>query len=164
MNKNKLEKIILNTGVGRFSTLPNFEEKTFPAIVEEFSVLAGQKPEARQAKKSIAGFKLRAGTVVGLKTTLRGIRMDNFFKKLLNATLPRIRDFRGISKTSIDGNGNLTIGIKDHLVFPELNPEASKVNFGLEITMVPKIPIRDQVKAIEFYQSLRVPFKKNNDL
>lgn len=160
MNKNKLEKIILNVGVGRLSALPNFTEKTLPAIIEESSALAGQKPQIRQAKKSIAGFKLRAGTAVGLKTTLRGLRMERFFKKLLNVVLPRIRDFRGISKISVDNSGNLSMGIKEHLVFPELNPETSKANFGLEITIVPKIQIRNHDKAIEFYKSLGIPFKK----
>ena len=160
MNQNKLEKIVLNVGVGRLSALPNFTEKMLPEISGELSEIAGQKPQIRQAKKSIAGFKLRAGTPVGLKATLRGLRMDRFLKKLLNVTLPRIRDFRGISKTSVDNSGNLTMGIKEHLVFPELNPETSKVNFGLEITIVPKIQIRNHDKAIEFYKALGVPFKK----
>ena len=154
-----LEKVVVNVGTGRFSALPNFEDKTLPELVKELSIITGQKPSARPATKSIAGFKLRAGTVVGLKITLRKKRMNEFIKKLLNIALPRVRDFRGIKRESVDANGNLTIGLKDHFIFPEIIPELSKVNFGMEITFVPKI--QNKEKAVELYKELRIPFKKS---
>lgn len=158
-NYKQLEKIVINVGTGRLSAQPNFEEKTLPAVMEELSSITGQKPAVRRAKKSIAGFKLRMGTTVGLKTTLRKKRMSEFLRKLTNVALPRVRDFRGISQTAIDENGNLTIGLKEHLVFPEVNPETSKASFGLEITLVPKF--RDKEKAVELYKELGIPFGKN---
>mgnify|MGYP001589661423 FL=1 len=152
-----LEKVVVNVGTGRFSALPNFEDKTLPELIKELSLITGQKPSARSATKSIAGFKLRAGTVVGLKITLRKKRMNEFIKKLLNIALPRVRDFRGIKRESVDANGNLTIGLKDHFIFPEIIPELSKVNFGMEITFVPKI--QNKEKAVELYKELKIPFK-----
>lgn len=154
----KIEKIVINVGTGRLSAQPNFEEKVLPAVVEELASITGQKPSARSAKKSIAGFKLRMGTTVGLKTTLRKKRMSEFLKKLINTALPRVRDFRGVKTTAIDSDGNLTIGLKEHLVFPEINPETSKTSFGLEITIVPKF--RDKEKAVELYKELGMPFSK----
>jgi large subunit ribosomal protein L5 len=154
----KIEKIVINVGTGRLSAQPNFEEKVLPAVVEELASITGQKPSARSAKKSIAGFKLRMGTTVGLKTTLRKKRMSEFLKKLINTALPRVRDFRGVKATAIDSDGNLTIGLKEHLVFPEINPETSKTSFGLEITIVPKF--RDKEKAVELYKELGMPFSK----
>ncbi len=156
----QIEKVVVNVGVGRMSALTNFEEKILPAVVNELSSITGQKSMPRSAKISIAGFKLRAGTIVGLKTTLRGQKMEQFLKKLISATLPRIRDFRGINDLAIDSAGNLTIGIKDHLVFPEINPETSKVNFGLEMTLVPKLPLNKHADAVAFYRALGIPFKK----
>ncbi len=158
MTNNKLEKIVINTGLGRLSSQPNFEERILPEITKEISIITGQKPMNRPATKSIAGFKLRQGTIVGLKVTLRSKKMQDFFSKVLNVILPRVRDFRGIDLKSIDQNGNLTIGIKECSVFPEITPETSKVNFGIEITAVPIIKKRDQ--ALELYKKLGVPFKK----
>ena len=154
----KLEKIVVNVGLGRASSLPNFSDKILPSIMEELSVIVGQKPETRAAKQSIAGFKLRAGTVVGLKVTLRKKRMHEFLQKLINAVLPRVRDFRGIKNEAVDSNGNLTIGLKEYVVFPEVNTEIAKANFGLEITFVPRERNRD--KAMELYRSLGIPFNK----
>lgn len=156
----QLEKIVVNVGLGRMSALTNYEDKLLPAVIEELSSITGQKPMSRGAKKSIAGFKLRAGTVVGMKTTLRRQKMEEFLKKVIATALPRIRDFRGISDTAIDKAGNLTMGIKEHVVFPEISPENSKVNFGLEITVVPKLPITKHADAVAFYRELGVPFKK----
>lgn len=155
---NFLEKIVINSGLGRLSTQPNFEDKILPGIIKEISLITGQKPMTRPAKKSISGFKLREGTIIGLKTTLRDRKMKDFFEKLVKIVLPRIRDFRGIDVKSADSNGNLTIGIKDYLVFPEVSPEISRVNFGLEITMVPIIKKRNE--ALELYRKMGVPFKK----
>lgn len=154
-----LEKIVVNAGIGRFSSQPDFPNKILPSVMAEMGMITGQKPMICAAKKSIAGFKLREGTVIGLKTTLRKKRMAEFLRKLINAALPRVRDFRGINTKSVDANGNLTIGLKEHWIFPEVNLETSKVNYGLEITLVPKI--RDRIKALELYKELGIPFKKN---
>jgi len=153
-----LEKIVVNVGLGRASSQPNFTEKILPAISEELAIITGQKPQVRTAKLSIAGFKLRAGTIVGVKVTLRRKKMEEFLKKLINIVLPRVRDFRGIKTEAVDGGGNLTVGIKEHVVFPEVSTEITKANFGLEITLVPKI--RDYKKAMELYKSLSIPFSK----
>ncbi|MBI3046614.1 MAG: 50S ribosomal protein L5 [Candidatus Harrisonbacteria bacterium] len=153
-----LEKIVVNTGVGRLSSQPNFEEKILPEVIKEMSFLTGQKPAVRPAKISIAGFKLRSGTAVGLKTTLRKQRMEEFLKKVIRVVLPRVRDFRGLKKESVDKSGNLTIGLKEYLVFPEINSEVAKTNFGLEITIVPKLKKKE--KAMELYKELGIPFKK----
>jgi len=153
-----VEKVVVNTGIGRLSSQPNFEEKILPEITKEISLLTGQKAAFRPAKKSVAGFKLRAGTVVGLKTTLRRKRMLQFLQKIIRVVLPRVRDFRGLNPEAVDAGGNMTIGIKEHLVFPEISPEASKVNFGMELTLVPKL--RNKEKALELYKELGIPFKK----
>ena len=154
----KLEKIVVNVGVGRLSQAPNFSDKILPEIDKELALIAGQKPSPRGAKQSIAGFKIRAGNVVGLKVTLRGKRMRDFLSRLVNIALPRVRDFRGVDLKNVDKSGNLSIGFREHSVFPEINLETSRVNFGLEVTLVPKIRIRE--KAIEAYRQLGVPFKK----
>lgn len=154
----KLDKIVVNVGTGRLSSQPNFQEKILPEIMKDLAAITGQKPSERPAKKSIAGFKLREGIIVGLKVTLRKKRMTEFFEKLINTTLPRVRDFRGINKKALDRNGNLTIGIKEHLIFPEMSSELSKVNFGLEITFVPK-PMSKE-KALQLYSDLGIPFSK----
>ncbi len=156
----KLEKIVVNVGLGRMSALTNFEDKLLPAVTDELKAIVGQAPMKRPAKKSIAGFKLREGTVVGLKVTLRGMKMEEFLKKMIRTALPRIRDFRGVNDKAIDGAGNLTIGIKEHVVFPEVTPETSKTNFGMEITVVPKLPMKKMADAVAFYRELGVPFKK----
>jgi len=154
----QLEKVVINVGLGRMSALTNFEDKLLPAVTEELSAITSQRPMKRPAKKSIAGFKLREGTVVGLKTTLRGLKMEEFLKKMIKTALRRIRDFRGINDLAIDKAGNLTIGIKEHAVFPEITPETSKANFGLEITIVPKLPIKKHADAVAFYRELGIPF------
>ena len=120
--------------------------------------MTGQKPVRRPAKKSIAGFKMREGNIVGIMVTLRGVRAYSFLQKLIHTVLPRVRDFRGVSLTGVDTNGNLTIGIKEHIVFPEMSAELSKVNFGLEATIVPKVPGREE--ALELYKEIGIPFKK----
>ncbi len=156
----QLEKVVVNVGLGRMSALTNFEDKLLPAVTEELKAIVGQAPMKRAAKKSIAGFKLRQGTIVGLKVTLRGMKMEEFLKKMIRTALPRIRDFRGVNDQAIDQAGNLTIGIKEHVVFPEVTPETSKANFGMEITVVPKLPLKKMSDAVAFYRELGVPFKK----
>ncbi len=155
----QLEKIVVNTGIGRLSSQPNFTDKVLPAIISEFSSIIGQKPKLRPAIKSISGFKLREGIIVGLQATLRRKRMMQFLNKITKVVLPRVRDFRGISPKGIDGRGNLSFGIKDHLVFPEIVPENSKVSFGVEITVVPK-HLNTREKAVEFYKQIGIPMQK----
>ncbi len=156
--KNTLDKVVINTGVGRLSSTPSFEEKGLKDIINEFSSITGQKPSTRAAKISIAGFKLRSGSIVGLKATLRGSRMKEFVTKLNSVVIPRLRDFRGISLGNIDTNGNLSIGFKEHVVFPEVSQENTKVNFGLQVTFVPKF--QDYNSALTLYRELGVPLKK----
>lgn len=159
----KIDKIVVNAGIGKISSQPNFADKILPEIIKEFALITGQKPAQCPAKKSISGFKIREGMIVGLKTTLRSGRMRDFLMKVSKVILPRIRDFRGISDTSIDQNGNLTLGIKENVAFPEVNPEITKTNFGVEITIVPK-SVKNREEAIAMYQELGIPFKKNDKL
>ncbi|MEX1013779.1 MAG: 50S ribosomal protein L5 [Candidatus Paceibacterota bacterium] len=154
----KLEKIVVNIGLGKLRDKPHFEDKILPEIVKEISIITGQKPSIVPAKKSIAGFKVREGEVVGLKTTLRGKRMIDFFSKIINTTLPRVRDFRGLNKSIVDHSGSLNIGFKDKQVFPEVDSDKSKIDFGLQVTVVPKE--RDRDDALEIYKEMGVPFKK----
>ncbi len=157
--KKVLEKIVVNTGVGRLSSDPSFEEKTLPKIVDELAVITGQKPVYCRSKKSIAGFKMREGQIIGLKVTLRGKRMVDFFERLVNIVLPRVRDFNGLNQRFIDKGGNLNIGFREQFAFPEINLEEVLNNLHLEITLVPKIKNRE--KAIAAYLELGVPLKKN---
>lgn len=158
--KEVFEKIVVNSGIGRMSvSTPNFEEKLLGEIMQDFATISGQKPSTRTASKSIAGFKLRTGNIVGIKSTLRGARMIDFLNKVVKIVLPRLRDFRGISENNIDSNGNLSIGLKEHIVFPEINQETSKVNFGLQITIVPKIKNREA--SLVAYKEFGVPFQKS---
>jgi large subunit ribosomal protein L5 len=156
--KNKLQKIVINSGLGRLSQTPSFEEKVLPEIVKELSLITGQKPVSRPAKKSISGFKLRQGSIIGLQVTLRGKRMMDFLTRLNAIVLPRLRDFRGINTTSITDRGDLSIGLKEQTVFPEIASDQTKVNFGVQITIVPKTKKREE--AIDLYRELGVPLKK----
>ncbi len=154
-----LLKIVLNIGLGRKSAMGNFEDKILPEIIKEFSTITGQKPAVTKSKKSIAGFKLRAGQIVGIKATLRRERMYDFLRKLDNIVFPRLRDFRGIDLKSIDKSGVLNIGLKEQVVFPEINPETSSVDFGLEISIVSSAKKRDE--AVALYRALGIPLKKS---
>lgn len=155
MQSNSLEKIVVSTGVGKLRQRPGFVDNIMPVIEKDLMTITGQKPSGRQAKKSIATFKMRKGDVIGLKVTLRGKRMNDFLKKLVEVVIPRIKDFRGISPTQIDNEGNLTIGIREHIVFPEINPDEVKFDFGLEITFVSSL--KDKEKGYELFKSLRIP-------
>lgn len=153
----RVEKIVVNVGVGRLSQQPNFEDKILPELIKNFSLITGQKPALCKAKKSIAGFKIRTGQIVGLKTTLRRKRMSDFFEKLIKIIFPRIRDFKGISLENIDNQGNMSVGLKENTVFPEINPEISKVDFGMEISIV--IKAKNKEEAIKLYRILGIPLK-----
>ena len=128
-------------------------------IIKDLTSITGQKPAPTPAKKSIAGFKIRKGQIVGLKITLRRRRMRDFLEKLINIVFPRVKDFRGIDLKSVDEKGNLTVGFKEHVVFPEINIETSKVDFGLEINIVSNAGTKEE--AIELYKLLGIPFKKH---
>jgi len=155
----RIEKIVINTGIGRISQQANFEDKILPELIKEFSLITGQKPALQKAKKSIAGFKIRSGQIVGLKVTLRRKRMNDFLDRLVKTVFPRVRDFRGINLKSIDAKGNLSIGLKDHMVFPEINQETSKIDFGLEISIVSNAKNREE--AIRLYRLIGIPLKKS---
>lgn len=159
----RLEKVILNVGVGRVASTRRSNassKKTEAELVEDIAGMvqniSGQKSQVIISKKSIAGFKLRAGNVVGLKTTLRGKRMYDMVGRLIHVALPRTRDFRGISIKSVDKDGNLTIGIKDMTIFPELS--SNIFSFGCEISLITNIKDRDQ--AMMLYKEIGIPFEK----
>jgi len=156
--RSEMVKIVINAGTGRASNLPNFSDKILPQISRDIALVSGQKPQTRGAKISIAGFKIRDGQIVGLKVTLRRQKMVDFFEKLIKIALPRVHDFRGISKNSVDESGALNIGLMEQFVFPEINAEESPFTFPLGINVVLKTKSRD--KALEIYGSLGVPFKK----
>jgi len=126
--------------------------------MKEFTAITAQKGMTRPAKKSIAGFKTREGNIVGIKATLRGKRMVDFLNRIIKIILPRLRDFRGIDINNVDTHGNLSIGLRDHVVFPEINQENSRAAFGVEITIVPRVRNRDM--AIETYRELGIPFQR----
>jgi len=158
MRSHNIEKIVINVGIGKWSQQPNFEEKVLPELIKEIGLITGQKPAITKAKKSISGFKVREDQPVGLKVTLRHRRMTDFLERLIRIVLPRLRDFRGINPKSIDPRGNLTIGLREQTVFPEINPEISKVDFGLEISIISNTKNREE--AIELYRQLGLPLKK----
>jgi len=152
------EKIVINAGVGRLSQQGNFEEKILPQIKRDLATLSGQAAEPRPATKSIAGFKMREGQIVGLRITLRGRKMVDFFKRLTMIVLPRVKDFRGIELKAVDSHGILSIGLREQLVFPEINPEDSVLIFPLQVILVPKG--RSREAALKIYRDLGVPLKR----
>ncbi len=156
--RNFLEKIVVDAGVGRLSQTPNFEEKALVQVTRDLAAVTGQKAEIRRAKKSIAGFKVREGQIVGLRVTLRRDKMVDFFERLITIVLPRVRDFNGIDPRNIDKGGTLNFGIREHAVFPEIVPEQSPVSFSLGMNIVPRI--RNRAKALEAFRKLGVPLKK----
>lgn len=147
-------KVVLNIGVGRIK-----DEKQLQEIVKMLTLISGQKPAPRPAKKAIAAFKTRQGQIVGYAVTLRGRRMRDFLDRLIHIALPRSRDFRGLSDTSVDHHGNLTIGIKEHIVFPEIIGEDYRVLFGFEITVVTNA--KNRVRGLELFRLMGMPFKKD---
>ena len=149
----KLEKIVINMGVGEGSK----DEKFITAAVKDLEAISGQKCVVTKARKSIAGFKLREGQPVGVKVTLRGENMYNFFEKLVKIGLPRVRDFRGVSGHAFDGKGNYTIGIKEQLIFPEIEyDEVLKVR-GMDIIFVTTAKSNEEAKSL--LKGFGMPFK-----
>ena len=153
-----IEKIVVNAGVGKAGREGQFEDKILPRIVHDVSLLAGQKPHTRGAKQAIASFRLREGQVVGLRVTLRGKKMVDFFERLVTIVLPRTPDFHGISLEKIDEGGALHVGFREQFVFPEINPEESTFAFSLGVNIVPKK--KKKGGAVEMYRELGVPLQK----
>jgi len=153
----KIEKVVISTGIGEYK-----EDKGAVAhIASELARITGLKPKTNLSTKAVSAFKLRIGQPVGLTTTLRGERMYDFISKLVNVALPRIRDFRGLSPSSFDTNGNFSVGIRDHAIFPEIKYEEIKENFGLEINFRIKARNRDDARAL--LTKLGFPFKKERN-
>ena len=149
-----MEKIVINIGVG--DAVSN--SKLLDEAVEELTLIAGQKPVITKAKKSIAGFKLREGMPIGCKVTLRGERMYEFLDKLVNISLPRVRDFRGVPKNSFDGRGNYTLGVKEQLIFPEINLDKVNKLRGMDIVFV--TTAKTDEEGHELLAQLGMPFHK----
>lgn len=150
----KLEKIVINMGVGEGAA----DSKWIEAAVKDLELIAGQKPVVTKARKSIAGFKIREGQAIGAKVTLRGENMYNFMEKLIKIALPRVRDFRGISKTAFDGKGNYTLGIKEQLIFSEINyDDVAKVR-GMDIVFVTTAKSNEEAQRL--LSAFGMPFRK----
>ena len=148
----KLEKIVLNMGLGSEKDNP----KGIDAALDELALIAGQRPIVTKAKKSVANFKVREGMNVGAKVTLRGDRMYYFADKLMNIVLPRVRDFRGVSDTSVDGRGNYAMGVKEQLIFPEINYDDVDKTRGMDIVFVTTANTDEEAK--ELLRLLGMPF------
>jgi len=157
----RIEKVVVNTGFGRLISGKSQKdsEKIYKQILDALVLIVGQKPVLTKSKKSISGFKLRDGIPIGAKITLRGQKMYDLLERLVFIVLPRTRDFAGLEPNSIDMAGNLTIGIKEHIIFPEISPEKAKKIFGLEITVVNSAKTKEQ--GIELFRLLGFPIKKN---
>ncbi|MBM7601756.1 large subunit ribosomal protein L5 [Virgibacillus halotolerans] len=149
-----VDKIVINMGVG--DAVQN--SKALDSAVEELSLISGQKPMITRAKKSIAGFRLREGMPIGAKVTLRGDRMYEFLQKLIAVSLPRVRDFRGISKKAFDGRGNYTLGVKEQLIFPEINYDKVNKIRGMDIVIVTTSNTDEEAR--ELLAQLGMPFQK----
>ena len=150
----KLEKIVVNIGCGDATS----NSKLLEAAMKDLEVITGQKPVATKAKKSIAGFKLREGQAIGCKVTLRGENMYNFLDKLISITLPRVRDFRGISNKAFDGRGNYTLGLTEQLIFPEIEYDDVVKVRGMDIVFVTSA--KTDAEALDLLQGFGMPFKK----
>ena len=154
MESPRLEKITLSVGTGKVKD----DKRKIEIIEDRLTKIAGQRPVIVKAKKSIATFKVREGDKVGFKVTLRGQRMYDFLDKFINISIPRTKDFRGVNPKSVDGMGNLTMGIKEHIVFPETGDEEIRDIFGLSVTL--NTSAKRAEIAREFLAILGVPFKK----
>lgn len=154
MQAPRIEKIIINMGVGEAKENQKFLENA----VEEMTIIAGQKPVVTKARKSISNFKVREGMAVGCKVTLRGNHMYEFLDKLVNVALPRVRDFRGVSKTAFDGRGNYALGIKDQLIFPEINYDKIDKIRGMDIIITTTANTDEEAR--ELLKLMGMPFSK----
>ncbi|SFS84520.1 large subunit ribosomal protein L5 [Marininema halotolerans] len=150
----KIEKVVINMGIGEAVVNP----KVLDGAVEDLTTISGQKPVITRAKKSIAGFKLREGMPIGAKVTLRGQRMYDFLDRLINIALPRVRDFRGISPKAFDGRGNYTLGLKEQLVFPEIEYDQVDKVRGMDIVIV--TTATNDEEGRELLTQMGMPFRK----
>lgn len=150
----KIEKVVINIGVGEAVS----NSKILDVAVEELKIIAGQKPVVTRAKKSIAGFKLREEMPIGVKVTLRGERMYHFLDKLFNISLPRVRDFQGVSKKAFDGRGNYTLGLKEQLIFPEIEYDKVDKTRGMDIVIVTTAKTDEESR--ELLTQMGMPFAK----
>jgi len=152
----KIEKVVVNAGFGRKAVAR--ETAAIEKMEKDLAKLTGQKPAVRKAKKSISGFKVRQGMAIGMIVTLRGKRMYDFIDRLISIALPRSRDFHGLNPSSFDKSGNLSIGIKEHNIFPEVTYESLKDIFGLEISVVTTAKTREE--GIELLRLIGFPIKR----
>ena len=150
----RIEKIVVNMGVGQATS----EKKHLEMANEALTEITGQKPIITKARKSIAGFRLREGMDIGCKVTLRGRRMYEFLDRLISIALPRVRDFRGLSRTAFDGNGNYSLGLTEQLVFPELNPDKYTIIQGMNVTMVTSAS--ENQEALVLLEHFGMPFHR----
>jgi len=154
MAVSRLDKVVVNVGIGKITK----DDKTVSKIAQDITKLTGQKPVFRKAKKSISSFKVREGVNIGLVATLRGKRMYDFVDRLISVALPRSKDFRGIDVKNFDKNGNLSLGIKESSIFPEVNYESLKDIFSLEVTVV--TTTKDRKQGIELLRLIGFPIKR----
>jgi large subunit ribosomal protein L5 len=157
MQAPRIKKITLNMGVGEAKN----DAKQLDAAVEELTVIAGQRAQVRKARKSIAQFKIREGMSIGAKVTLRGARMYEFLDRLVSIALPRIRDFRGLNPGSFDGRGNYSLGIREQIIFPEINYDDIQQVRGLDVTITTTAETDDQARAL--LKALGLPFSGDGD-
>ena len=150
----KLEKVVINIGLGEAKDNP----KSLESAIEDLTLISGQKPVVTTARKSIANFKLREGNKIGVKVTLRGERMYDFLDKLMNIALPRVRDFRGVKSTAFDGRGNYALGLKEQLIFPEIEYDKVDAIRGMDISIVTTAKTDEEAKA--FLEKMGMPFEK----
>ena len=150
----RIDKIVVNVGIGEGKD----NDKALDAAVGDVQTITGQKPQLVKAKKSVAAFKLRAGQTVGIRTTLRGRRMWYFLDKLLNIALPRIRDFRGVSPDAFDGRGNYTLGLREQVIFPEIDYDKIDKLRGLEVSIITTATNDDEARSL--LTRLGMPFRK----
>jgi len=150
----KLEKIVINMGVGEAS----HDSKFMEAALKDLEAISGQKPVVTKARKSIAGFKIREGQAIGAKVTLRGENMYNFMEKLIKIGLPRVRDFRGVSRSAFDGRGNYTLGIKEQAIFPEIEYDQILKLRGMDVVFVTTAKTNEE--ALELLSGFGMPFRK----
>ncbi len=149
----EIKKVVINMGVGDATS----DAKAIDAALGDMTTIVGQKPVVTKAKKSIAAFKVRAGAPIGCMVTLRGSRMDDFLDKLFNISLPRIRDFKGVSPKSFDGRGNYTLGVHDQLIFPEINYDKVDKVRGMDIVIVTSA--KNDEEAFELLKLMGMPFR-----
>jgi len=147
----RVKKVIVNVGIGKYLKDANLVKE----VAQSIAAITGQKPLMTKSRKSIAGFKIREGLEVGMKVTLRGKRMWNFMERLVGAAIPRIRDFQGLKESTVDDGGNLNIGIKEHVVFPEILPESVKTMASLQVTVVTDANNRE--KGLALFRLMKFP-------